>query len=243
MAGRFYPIKWAEMHDFCTRNGLKLLNPLARRHRSGYVTDWARMNLLAPFIVPETVIAVPAIDLYQPVKTWEMVYGKRVYMQGSPRQLTLRIYTTIDPETGIAREKGSDAIRVALFWREILTDSSGNESAAPSKLIGGDTKCLRVESWASNLGGRLEHWPDLIGPECPRCERPMVQRDGKHGAFWGCTGWRKDGPSCNMIINVGQEDAPRCPQCHDILVVRKGSRGPFYGCRSYPTCRYTESCA
>ena len=42
-------------------------------------------------------------------------------------------------------------------------------------------------------GGLAE--PDAPGhgtPTCPRCERPMVRRDGPHGPFFGCSGF----PAC-----------------------------------------------
>jgi hypothetical protein len=232
---KFVAIQWADMHGFCVASGLKLLNPPVQGERDGQlVINWGLLGEV-PFVRPETVVANPAADLYKPIRTGEMVYGKRVWMQGSTRQLTLRVYTTIDPWAGEARKKGSDAIRVALFWREILTNEGGDEEAKPAKLIGGDTKCLRVEGWRGNLGDRLQNWPDLLGPECPRCQRPMAEREYQGSKFWGCTGY----PVCKATINFGQETAPRCPKCSNVLVERKGSRGPFMGCRGYPACKYT----
>jgi superfamily I DNA/RNA helicase len=34
-------------------------------------------------------------------------------------------------------------------------------------------------------------------PSCPKCSKAMKLRTSARGSFWGCTGWRKYGPSCN----------------------------------------------
>ena len=37
-------------------------------------------------------------------------------------------------------------------------------------------------------------------PTCPKCESPMVQRNGKYGAFWGCTRY----PECRGTRRTGE---------------------------------------
>ena len=38
-------------------------------------------------------------------------------------------------------------------------------------------------------------------PRCPRCNRPMVLRDGKFGEFWSCTGWNSKESPCNHSMD------------------------------------------
>jgi hypothetical protein len=40
----------------------------------------------------------------------------------------------------------------------------------------------------------------VSGPKCPRCESPMTQRNGKFGAFWGCTRY----PECKGTRKTGE---------------------------------------
>lgn len=37
-------------------------------------------------------------------------------------------------------------------------------------------------------------------PTCQRCGKPMVQRKGARGAFWGCSGY----PKCRLTLELGQ---------------------------------------
>src|SRR5688572_27716636 len=62
---------------------------------------------------------------------YELVYGRRV----SP-DVTLRIFSSIDRDTGISRGKGKDAIRVTLFWKQTPTSEP--------RLIGVEKKVLRT---------------------------------------------------------------------------------------------------
>ncbi len=88
-------------------------------------------------------------------------------------------------------------------------------------------------------------------PTCPRCGRPMRQRQSAQGAFWGCSGYpacreiRPDasGKGLGQVVQAGQN----CPQCHTgQLVERTASRGKnrgsgFMGCSRYPACRFTQA--
>ncbi len=38
--------------------------------------------------------------------------------------------------------------------------------------------------------------PSHNGPKCPKCNKPLVQRQGKKGKFWGCSGY----PDCNTTF-------------------------------------------
>ena len=120
----------------------------------------------------------------------ELVYAKVVPVGG--HRLSLRIYTAVNPD-GESRDKGTDAIRLQLFAKI-------EESIVP---VGRSQKCLRVESWRTNLLKAIQRHADSFRL-CPACGSPMVLRhNGNTGdEFWGCTmfrftgcrGRRSDGP-------------------------------------------------
>ena len=81
------------------------------------------------------------------------------------------------------------------------------------------------------------------GIHCPKCRAPMVQRDGKFGAFFACTRY----PQCKGTRPL-EDSAPEdgtsqkpipCPHCFSPLVRRKGKKGWFWGCSNFPACRQT----
>lgn len=53
-----------------------------------------------------------------------------------------------------------------------------------------------------------EH-PDV---PCPKCDSPMVARQGKNGWFWGCSTY----PKCKGTLDV--EKVPFCPKCGAKLI-------------------------
>lgn len=55
-----------------------------------------------------------------------------------------------------------------------------------------------------------EH-PDV---HCPKCDSPMVARNGKNGWFWGCSTY----PKCKGSLNV--EEVDYCPKCANKLIKR-----------------------
>lgn len=117
--------------------------------------------------------------------TVELVYGKIVKHEG--HKLSLRVYTAINP-TGESRKKGSDAIRVQLYW---MLDGK----PVP---VGKAQKCLRVLTWKKNLSAAIEsHASPENFKTCPSCGSPLVQREnGQTGEeFWGCSTWIKT--KCN----------------------------------------------
>jgi DNA topoisomerase-1 len=108
-----------------------------------------------------------------------------------------------------------------------------------------------------------EHMTRIKVPEipleqpCPKCEKPLVLREGKHGLFVGCTGF----PECDFTAPKeqflskpdeenganGQEgESPaeqpevKCEECGAPMVVRHSRRGPFLGCSRYPECKHLQ---
>lgn len=113
----------------------------------------------------------------------ELVYSR---MADKEANISLRILSTI--ENGFARDKGEDAIRVQLWWRE-------NDKAEP-KLIGTEKSVKRIATWRDNLAERIEMWDDMLGPIC-KCGAPTNRRKRRNtpageGYFYGCVKW----PNC-----------------------------------------------
>jgi DNA topoisomerase-1 len=78
--------------------------------------------------------------------------------------------------------------------------------------------------------------PVQLEETCPKCGKPLLQRDGQYGEFIACSGY----PKCKY---VKQEllDVP-CPKDGGDLAVRKTKRGDtFYGCVNYPKCDFASN--
>lgn len=90
---------------------------------------------------------------------------------------------------------------------------------------------------------------------CPECGRPMYQKSGKFGLFWGCSGWNDKENPCNHMMNdkdgkpVPKEPKPAqnlsefdCKKCGKKLILRKGTSKAgkpysFFGCSGFPKCK------
>lgn len=126
--------------------------------------------------------------------TRELVYGKRVDSVGIA--LTIRVYTGIDP-TGLSRDVGEDAMRVALFTK--IPDPQ-NPSKSTVKQLFGSKRVHRVSGWAKNLQNRINEVLLKASQQklCDKCGLPMILREGKSKStgkpysFYGCSGY----PSC-----------------------------------------------
>ena len=78
--------------------------------------------------------------------------------------------------------------------------------------------------------------PVQLEEACPKCGKPLLQRDGQYGEFVACSGY----PKCKY---VKQEllDVP-CPKDGGDIAVRKTKRGDtFYGCVHYPKCDFASN--
>jgi DNA topoisomerase-1 len=80
---------------------------------------------------------------------------------------------------------------------------------------------------------------------CPKCGKPVIIRFGRHGKFYGCSGY----PECKYTAPISEEEkraveaAPTgktCPECGKELVLKRGRYGVFLGCSGYPECKHTE---
>lgn len=122
--------------------------------------------------------------------TRELVYAKRV--DQDDLILSLRVYTGIEPD-GDSRECGKDAIRVALFWRDLSRPDPRDTSRPLAVKVSDEKRVNRIQTWEKNLRDRLAKWEDYPKTKCPKCSKPMVARSGKFGHFLGCAGY----PQCN----------------------------------------------
>jgi DNA topoisomerase I len=78
--------------------------------------------------------------------------------------------------------------------------------------------------------------PVVLEEPCPKCGKPLLQRDGQHGEFLACSGY----PKCKYV-KQDLLDVP-CPKCGGEIAVRKNRRGDtFYGCTRYPKCDFTSN--
>jgi DNA topoisomerase-1 len=87
------------------------------------------------------------------------------------------------------------------------------------------------------LTQKVQQKPPVVLDElCPKCGKPMLQRDGQYGEFIACSGY----PKCKYVKQELLE-VP-CPKCGGDVAVRKTKRGDtFYGCVNYPKCDFSSN--
>jgi DNA topoisomerase-1 len=78
----------------------------------------------------------------------------------------------------------------------------------------------------------------IEGRTCPKCDSPLVIKNGPYGKFIGCSGY----PKCKFIepLIKPRDTGVECPECHKgSLIERKSRYGKlFYSCNTYPDCKY-----
>ncbi|MEI6896760.1 MAG: topoisomerase DNA-binding C4 zinc finger domain-containing protein [Psychromonas sp.] len=77
---------------------------------------------------------------------------------------------------------------------------------------------------------------------CPDCGAVLHIRNGKQGAFLGCTRY----PECNYLRPLHEKNEIKkvlvgssCPLCNKELVLQQGRYGLFVSCSAYPQCGHT----
>ena len=77
---------------------------------------------------------------------------------------------------------------------------------------------------------------------CPECGSPLHIRNGKKGAFLGCSNY----PECTYLRPLHEKSEIKkvltgtsCPLCTKELVLKQGRYGLFIGCSAYPDCLHT----
>src|SRR5438552_802247 len=99
--------------------------------------------------------------------------------------------------------------------------------------------------FAKNLKEKYEEVPkenlDIKTDKvCPKCGKPMVEKMGRFGRFYACTGF----PECKHTESIIKESADgkpitldiTCPKCgKGKMTAKRTKRGKiFYGCHQYP---------
>jgi DNA topoisomerase-1 len=106
------------------------------------------------------------------------------------------------------------------------------------------------ERFDKDLKHAEEHMTDIkrmeepTGEMCPKCEKPLVMKWGKHGKFIACTGY----PECtytrepdNTDVEVAEQgEEEYCENCGRPMVLKKGRFGTFLACSGYPDCKTTK---
>ena len=78
--------------------------------------------------------------------------------------------------------------------------------------------------------------PVVLEEPCPKCGKPLLQRDGQYGEFIACSGY----PKCKYVKQELLE--VKCPKDGGDVAVRKTKRGDtFYGCVNYPKCDFASN--
>ncbi|MCK5732231.1 MAG: type I DNA topoisomerase, partial [Tenericutes bacterium] len=89
--------------------------------------------------------------------------------------------------------------------------------------------------------------PKETGESCPKCDSPMVVRNGRYGEFEACSNY----PKCKHIKQNENKEKPqvfdtkvKCPECKDgTLVLRTAKKGKnkgkkFLASSNFPKCKY-----
>lgn len=70
--------------------------------------------------------------------------------------------------------------------------------------------------------------------DCPKCHQPLQLRQGRFGAFWGCSTY----PKCDFTEPVVIPCEAKCPNCGKDITRKFTRRGKvFWGCTGYPACK------
>jgi len=78
--------------------------------------------------------------------------------------------------------------------------------------------------------------PVQLDEACPKCGKPLLQRDGQYGEFIACSGYPKCKYVKQELLDV------KCPKDGGDIAVRKTKRGDtFYGCVHYPKCDFASN--
>ncbi len=95
---------------------------------------------------------------------------------------------------------------------------------------------------AANAEGKI------TDQKCPKCGKPLSEREGRFGKFLGCTGY----PKCKTIVKLAGDGGPgskngaaaveligmKCPKDGGEIVAKKTRFGSVYLCSNEPACDF-----
>ena len=103
------------------------------------------------------------------------VEGEIIYRIPLKNDFAIWVYSTINPMSGMSRERGEDAIRMVLMYKNIHA-------------VMKESKTLRTSNWKKNLESKIKELTEKTTEHrCP-WGHPLVKRLGKggKGSFYGC---------------------------------------------------------
>jgi DNA topoisomerase-1 len=101
----------------------------------------------------------------------------------------------------------------------------------------GYPECRHTSDFATDEGGKVVvvEKEEVTSGQCPKCDKPMVVKNGRFGRFLACTGY----PECKTTKPF--TTGVKCPTdgCDGELLERRTKRGRiFFSCSNYPKCSY-----
>ena len=107
----------------------------------------------------------------------------------------------------------------------------------------GYPECKTTQKIAKGKNGEtvVKAAPRVTEEKCEKCGAPLLERQGRNGAFLACSNY----PKCRFTKPVGGSSGTtgvKCTEegCDGEFTQRKGRFGrPFYSCSRYPDCKAT----
>jgi hypothetical protein len=115
-----------------------------------------------------------------------------IYSWISPADIDVKVFTSVDARTGLARPVGEDAIRIVVY-----------DKRAKRKIVSWSVELRRVGNWQVRLrekaGAAILH--ASYRPPCPVCHQDTMIIYGRPEAqFWGCSSY----PECSGSSDLDQ---------------------------------------
>ena len=99
-------------------------------------------------------------------------------------------------------------------------------------------ECKNSKSFKREADGSIKIIePKTLDEACPTCGNPLVERNGKFGAFIACSTYPKCKYARPKTLGIS------CPECGiGEVTARKSKKGsPFYSCNRYPDCKWISN--
>ncbi|MCB5251961.1 MAG: type I DNA topoisomerase [Candidatus Cloacimonetes bacterium] len=99
-------------------------------------------------------------------------------------------------------------------------------------------ECKNSKSFKRDAEGKIEIVvPKVLDEKCPKCGNPLVERNGKYGAFIACSNYPKCKYSRPKTLGIA------CPECGtgEVTARRSKKGSPFYSCNRYPECKWISN--
>lgn len=91
-------------------------------------------------------------------------------------------------------------------------------------------------------GESIEKYSKETGKACPQCGKPLVEKFGRFGKFFACSGF----PDCKYTEDSDKAEHDKlkdkmgemtCEKCGAPMEIKRGRFGIFWGCSRYPDCK------